>query len=343
VPAAALALAVPLSLSWVVSATLSIEPHRSWLGSYVRRQGAVTELTFIVFFLLVASHLRRREQWLRAAAVLVTGSVPLCVFAVFQSAGMDPMPWHGAHRVGSLAGNPVFLAAYLVLVIPVTAGLLATVLARRSSPGWLRPGVLAYALVLQAIALLLSGSRGPALALAVGLVFLGLATTRAFEGESPPSRARRLRRLRQTLVAVTLLGAATLGLVAQSRSARQLPLVGRFATALDPAAETTRLRLDMWRGAAARLVDPMAPAGLRRSLFGHGPETFSLAFVGVAPARSSRLGELDRIVVARGRCELAHTHAREGDRARKALSGKGSHDIPPTFRRLLASVTESLH
>jgi hypothetical protein len=200
-----------VGVSIVVSSALSIDPWSSWAGSYVRRQGAATEILLLAFFALVALRLTERRQWLRLAAVVVLTSVPICVYTLFQRFGSDPMPWAYALRVGATAGNPVFLAAYLALLAPLTLVLVVEQLRRRDhTPGGvLRLGLLLYVLAMQIASLLLTESRGPILALAVGALFMALAGTRLVESARLGAR-RSMKWARWAVVALGLTVTATL-------------------------------------------------------------------------------------------------------------------------------------
>jgi tetratricopeptide (TPR) repeat protein len=272
--------------SVAISSFLSIDPGRSWAGSYLRRQGALTELLLLLFFLLVARHLQERRQWLRAAAVMVVTSVPICVYTLFQRLGFDPVPWSYSLRVGATAGNPVFLGAYLALLPPVSVVLVVEQLRRPERDRWgtLRTGFLLYALALQVAALLLTESRGPILALAIGLLFMALAATRLVDA-THPGRRRLLKRMRRAVVVCALIAAGTLAwLATHGGTAREAPVIGRLATALDLEAKTTTVRRQIWQGAAERWIEGQPPVWALRPLVGYGPETFPLAFLQVAPA-----------------------------------------------------------
>src|SRR5207253_10707043 len=64
-----------------------------------------------------------RAQIERAVDVALVASFPVAFYGVIQHYALDPLSWpHGAApgRVTSTIGNPAFLGAYLILVIPLT-------------------------------------------------------------------------------------------------------------------------------------------------------------------------------------------------------------------------------
>jgi tetratricopeptide (TPR) repeat protein len=117
------------------STMISVHPRISLMGSYQRGQGAYLTLCLIAMALLVATHLRTRSQLGRLLVAVALGSLPVTVYAVMQRVGVDPLRWGGIGPViASTLGNTNFLAAYLVMVIPLTlTGLILLVLAARKA------------------------------------------------------------------------------------------------------------------------------------------------------------------------------------------------------------------
>src|SRR5437762_13114248 len=69
---------------------------------------------------LIVLMLRRREQLERLITVAVLGSLPAIGYGLVQHFQIDPLPWKGdvISRVASTMGNSIFVAAYLILVLP---------------------------------------------------------------------------------------------------------------------------------------------------------------------------------------------------------------------------------
>jgi hypothetical protein len=116
-------LALPVllyALVFVIATAFSVMPLTSWWGSYQRLQGTYTNLSYVLFGVLIAAHLRSREQLNRLITVLVLGSLPAAVYGLLQHFQLDPLPWRGdvVSRVASTMGNSIFVAAYLILTLP---------------------------------------------------------------------------------------------------------------------------------------------------------------------------------------------------------------------------------
>ena len=112
-----------LVVAYVISTIASVSPNTSLLGSYDRTQGLYTTFSYILIFFLAASTIHSHGQIERAVNVALVASFPVAFYGVIQHYALDPLSWsHGASpgRVASTIGNPAFLGAYLILVIPLT-------------------------------------------------------------------------------------------------------------------------------------------------------------------------------------------------------------------------------
>ena len=181
-------------------------------GSFVSPAALFLPLLAVGWFLLVMSVRPRAEDL--ALALLVSGAVVACV-ALFQFSGADPFALAGWGPAGGLAprmrvyatlGNPNFVAAFLVGVLPVTFFWRPRFPAAR----WL----VLLVLVAEVCALLATGSRSVLPGLGICLVWL------AWVG--------RPARWRQFVAAAVLLGVLAVALAPSRPLATTLR--GRFYT-----------------------------------------------------------------------------------------------------------------
>ena len=93
-------------------AFFSLVPRISFFGSYVRLQGALTFLSYVIIFGAVLTHLRTRRQVDRILHAIIVTSLPIAIYGVIQQAGLDPLPWGGnvTDRVAGNMGNAIFIA-----------------------------------------------------------------------------------------------------------------------------------------------------------------------------------------------------------------------------------------
>ena len=105
---------------FIVSTITSIVPDVSFWGSYQRLQGAYTNLSYVVLALIMVNYITHVSQVWRIVGMVLLGSVVPTLYGYVQHLEMDPLPWKGdvITRVASTLGNSIFIAAYLIMVVP---------------------------------------------------------------------------------------------------------------------------------------------------------------------------------------------------------------------------------
>jgi tetratricopeptide (TPR) repeat protein len=121
---AAIPLAVPVlvyALIFLFATAISVVPLTSFWGSYQRLQGTYTNLSYIGLFVLIVATLRRRAQLERIVTVSLLTGLVVAGYGLIQHLELDPLPWKGdvITRVASTMGNSIFVAAYMILIIPL--------------------------------------------------------------------------------------------------------------------------------------------------------------------------------------------------------------------------------
>jgi tetratricopeptide (TPR) repeat protein len=162
---------------YILSTIASVTPRVSLWGSYQRLQGTYTTFSYIIIFFLLLQTMRTREQVERLVTMAIVVSLPIALYGILQHYGRDPLPWAAdvTGRVASNMGNPIFVAAYLIMVVPLTLARVvesfSVILA--SEKGVTSNVVLAtcyvFILAAQLICIFFSQSRGPLLGLLAGL------------------------------------------------------------------------------------------------------------------------------------------------------------------------------
>ena len=109
---------------YFLTTVTSVVPKISFWGSYPRLQGTYTFVSYVVIFLLMLNTLRSRQQLERLLTVIIVTSFPIALYGIIQHFQLDPLPWGGdvTARVASNMGNAIFVAAYLIMVVPITIG-----------------------------------------------------------------------------------------------------------------------------------------------------------------------------------------------------------------------------
>jgi tetratricopeptide (TPR) repeat protein/O-antigen ligase len=109
---------------YLLTTVTSVVPRISFWGSYQRLQGTYTFLSYVMIFMLMLDTLRSRQQLQRLLTVIMVTSLPIALYGIVQHFQLDPLPWGGdvTARVASNMGNAIFVAAYLIMVVPITMG-----------------------------------------------------------------------------------------------------------------------------------------------------------------------------------------------------------------------------
>ena len=261
----------------------SISPATSFFGSPGMAMGSVTYVSGLALLCLAAFGLRRWEQVDRLVTAIIAGSLPVALYAIVQALDLDPLIFEANEgRVHSFVGHPIFLAGYLLMVMPLT--LFRIMLARaalRARDGGAfsgRAAVSFYWLLLgvQCAAFFFAKSRGPLLALLVviGCLAIGLAV-----------RFQRRRLVLGVLVGGVAVLATLAALGYAKRSGAQWAsnaTIARFSSALPFAEGPDGFRASLWKSAPRMMLGaeplPFPTGGADRwhrwrPLVGFGPET----------------------------------------------------------------------
>ena len=161
---------------YILATIASVSPRASLWGSYQRLQGTYTTFSYIVIFFLALQGLRTREQIERLVTTAILVSLPISLYGILQHYGRDPLPWAASvtTRVASNMGNSIFVAAYLIMVVPLT---LARIIESFSAILADEEGVISdvalatchvFILAAQLICIFFTQSRGPMLGLLAG-------------------------------------------------------------------------------------------------------------------------------------------------------------------------------
>ncbi len=283
--------ALLLTGAYLVSTIFSIAPHLSIWGSYERTQGIYTWLSYVTIFVGILLVVRSRAQVERIVTATLLASLPPAAYAIVQHFGYDPIRWgiNVTERAHGTTGNPIFLSAFLIMVVPLTLVRLLEQLTPRHGPfsaatrrgSRARASTLAGAytllLAIQFLALIFSQSRGPFIGLFAGLAFFFIVF----------ALQHHRRWLTMTVAALTVTGALFL-IVFNTHHSPLAPLrdvryVGTLGRLLETSQGTGRVRTVIWQGALELLA-----AHPLRDLIGYGPEALFLAYTPYYPPELAR-------------------------------------------------------
>ncbi|MDY7039980.1 MAG: O-antigen ligase family protein, partial [Chloroflexota bacterium] len=280
---------VLLVMVYVLSTIGSLTPRISLLGSYQRLQGTYTTFSYIVIFFLMLQNLRTREQINRLVTTAILTSIPISLYGILQHYALDPLPWGGdvITRVASNMGNSIFVAAYLIMVLPLTLARIVDtftdILKEEQSAvaDVILGACYIFTFAIQIICIFFTQSRGPWLGLFAGLFFfiLTLGVT------------KRQRWMVWAVISLAVVVGVFLVLLNLPNTPlepiKEIPYVGRLGTLLETESGTGKVRILIWEG-NVDLLSPHSPLefpdgrpdGLHflRPLIGYGPESMWVAY-----------------------------------------------------------------
>ena len=110
------------SSAYLISTIFSVSQVVSLWGSYQRLQGTYSTFSYIVIFFLLVDGMRQREQVDRLITIMLFTSLPAALYGLVQHNKLEFLPWAGdvTTRVTSSMGNAIFIAAWLIMVVPLT-------------------------------------------------------------------------------------------------------------------------------------------------------------------------------------------------------------------------------
>ncbi|MBL7155300.1 MAG: O-antigen ligase family protein [Candidatus Portnoybacteria bacterium] len=154
----------------IISDLFGFSFFKSFWGNFERMMGLFTWLHFLIFLILLITLFRRKKDYILLFDISIIVSLLVSLYALLQKAGVSFVLDSG-WRLQSTIGNAAFLAAYLIFNIFFALYLLL----KKDKLSWRI--YYALAIVLQAIILFFTATRGGILGLVAGFglfLLLGL-------------------------------------------------------------------------------------------------------------------------------------------------------------------------
>lgn len=290
----ALSLAVLGFLTTNVLATLfSMNVYTSIWGYYTRFNGGLASIAaFTLLYFVIAEELSNLEKKQLLDFFILT-SVPICLYGIAQSFGFQKDLWEGDSqiRIFSTLGQPNWLAAYLVMLIPVT---LKKTLEIKESALKIGTGSIVF---IQLTALWLTFSLSGLLGLAASLAIYVIAENKKLISENKKVLATIFVAL--ALVCVLKPGVLKPKIDDAIRDLKKRITLERAAYAMEKSSpelasyeygDTTGIRLIVWQGTTRLIL-----SSPKVFLVGSGPETFPYAFLKFRPESLNITSEWDFI------------------------------------------------
>lgn len=241
----------------LVGTIFSVNPEMSIFGQYRRYEGLPLILNCTFLFWLSFYYLRNEDLILRAMNAFALSALPVSLYGIAQYFGFEflhvaSQPFGGARSFSTL-GNPVFLAAFLGMSLPLTGYAFI-----RSGGGPYR-WLLGMAAISSFVCLLISYARSGWLGFLGALVFL------AYEGRISfrPYR-RQILALSAVALILILVGGLFMGALREVLSRTYERVVTL------PTQTGMGTRISIWQSTLEMIAD--------RPVLGYGPEVFMEVF-----------------------------------------------------------------
>lgn len=159
--------------AFLLSTFFSLDSYRGFWGTFFRFGGFFTWLHLFVFFLILISFFKSRENWLKLFNWILGVNFLICLIFIFQKLSLlnsvkflqfTALAQADLSRPGSTLDNPIFLATYLIFGSFISLYLLAADFSFKKR--FLYGGLF----VLQSLVLILTLSRGAFLGWLAGVL-----------------------------------------------------------------------------------------------------------------------------------------------------------------------------
>ncbi|MBX3002152.1 MAG: O-antigen ligase family protein [Caldilineaceae bacterium] len=251
-----------------LSTAFSLSPRQSLWGLSDGHGLATLTSMILLWALLVASQRTERDQT-ALIDLLLAGSAPICLYALIQAAGLDPLTWRtdSVSPVHSTLGRSNFLGAYLAVLLPLTLYRLHCAWIAHPRSRDRRVLRLAVLLSLQTLCLLFSLARAAWLAAAAGAwIFFWLMPN--------PRRKKAILMIGvAAILALTVLVGDQLGRsgwFASTDRSTEIHASAENAEYAEVRTESLARRVLIWRATLPLIAE--------RPLLGYGPEIFVTVF-----------------------------------------------------------------
>jgi|GEM_PF-1091180 O-antigen ligase/Flp pilus assembly protein TadD len=166
-------------LGWVilniVTTFTGFAPQLSLRGEYENFSGSIANITYVVLYYIVVNFIKTKKQITAAALSLMVSGFLITIYATAQFFGHDFIKWNAGSmiqgRYFATLGNPNFLGALLIMIIPFNISyLIGTIKTKRFALS----AVLIAMLALLIISLIGTQSRGPFAGFIFSMIFYAL-------------------------------------------------------------------------------------------------------------------------------------------------------------------------
>jgi len=245
---------VVTTVAMALSTIFAIWPYKAFWSNLERMDGLWAYLHYLVFFLMLASTLKKEKDWLRFFGVSLGVSIVMSFYGLLQLMGSLEIHQGGVRLDGTM-GNATYLAIYLIFHIFLFAYFFF-----KTDSRWLKV-FYASAILLELFVVYHTATRGAILGLIAGVILFATVSTIWSSG--------RFRRWAAALLVFSILLPIVFVVIKDARFIKNNDVLNRFSS-ISLEDTTTRSRFIIWGMA----ID----AWKERPILGWGPESFVYVF-----------------------------------------------------------------
>lgn len=157
----------------IITTFTSFAPHLSFRGEYENFAGSLSNLNYVLLYYIATQNLTDKKQIIIINYAFLFSGLLSGIYALAQFYGYDFIKWNEESmikgRYFASMGNPNFLGALLIMIIPVNIAFFVTNIQKKN---YLYAALLFSLFVLLYIALFGTQSRGPFLGFIFSVIFL---------------------------------------------------------------------------------------------------------------------------------------------------------------------------
>ena len=249
------------TLVFGVSTIISVNPYLSFWGSLERMGGLWSFIHYLVFFVVLTSVFRSRQDWLRLLKISVFVGVLSAIYGFGQKTDIEFFIGSGGRaRIFGTIGNAALFAGYQIVIL-----FIALTFALSS---WISPkhrGYLFAAALINAIAVLMTAVRGSILGMGVGFLLFAFLYTIS-------SGSRMAKKILLGLIGLAII---FVGFAFAFKNSNFVRSSGYLTRLTDFSFQTYTVQTRFWAWRAGLTGWAETP---KTVLFGWGPENFNVPF-----------------------------------------------------------------
>jgi len=247
---------------FIISTIFAVDKYSAFWGSLARAEG-LAGLCFYFSFLVFSLLTFEKQDWLWFF------KFSLFVSLILLGKEFVEFFHNGIARPGSFAGNPTFLAGYLLFSIISS---LIVISNEVNSLAW--KGVSLVTIILSILGIFITQTRGTILGLALGIVVVLIYS--AFKGKDVNYKIFNLRKVAIILLTIGIIFSGAFAITRKNEVWQKVPGLSRLAVTHTGDEEdlSTQVRLFVYQS-ALQSVNPMQ-GNMNRLITGWGPENFLL-------------------------------------------------------------------